>query len=238
MTLISQCVYCTPENGKLKYYKKCLASLLRTVDLKKHRLMIIDNSCSEETEDFIDNVVKELDLNITVLHLKENVGTARGINMAIAIREPGEIVIKTDDDLTWEKAGWVERMESAMTDEVGILGLKRGDVYGEMIADGKLLWCHDIMGTCTAYNPLMLDKVGFLTQPSLYGFDDTIFSVRSEAAGFRNAFMKGEKIVNLDEGGTDYTEWKKREAGDYLNEVGEMIRMIKEGTLNYYYNGD
>lgn len=200
--------------------------------------MVINNSCSDETETFLDSIQAEFDVNMTVLHLKENVGTARGINMAIAVREPGEIVIKTDDDLTWCEKGWVERMESAMTGEIGILGLKRDDVYGEMVEDGGLLWCHDIMGTCTAYNPLMLDKVGFLSQPSVYGFDDTIFSVRSEAAGFRNAFLKDERIVNLDEGGTGYTEWKKQEAGVYLHEVGLAMQMIRDGKLSYYYNGD
>lgn len=237
MALLVQCLFCTTYNGKLKYAKQCMQSLLETTDLKKNRLIVINqNSCKEATE-WISGIVQEND-GITVMHLKENIGTARGINLGLYQRKPDEIVIKLDDDLTWGKSGWVEDMEQEIANNplIGILGLRRDDVYGEMIEDGNLLWCHDIMGTCTAYNPLMVDKVGGLSQFSNYGFDDSVYSVRSEVAGFKNAFMKNIKIVNLDEGGTKYTDWKKREAGIYIQEATIYMNMIKEGKLSYYYD--
>ena len=239
MSLICQTIYATADNKKLPIVKQCLISLAQTVNLKKHRWIIIDNSCYKETAGFLDIFQQGIDGNITVIHLKDNVGTARGINIGLKTRDPGEVVIKTDDDLTWSINGWVEQLEYWIKKrpEIGILGLKRDDVYGNFTVEGKLLWSHDIFGTCTAYNPLMLDKVGFLTQPSTtYGYDDSIFSVRSEAAGFRNAFLPHIKITNLDKGGTEYTEWKKREAGVYLKEASIMMDLIKNGTLSYYYD--
>lgn len=239
MALIAQCFYCTEDNGKLKYAKECIQSLLETVDLTKHRLVVINQSSFTEASKWLSSVANE-NAGITVINLKENIGTARGINLALKQRKPNEIVTKCDDDLTWGKTGWVEDMEQAIADNplIGILGLKRPDVYGEMIPDGDLLWCHDIMGTCTAYNPLMMDKIGGLLQFSNYGFDDCIYSVRSEAAGFKNAFLSTVKITNIDEGGTEYTEWKKKEAGVYLQEAGIYMDMIKSGQLSYYYDGE
>jgi hypothetical protein len=237
MALIAMCAYCTEENGKLKYLQQTLESLIVTVDLSKHRFFIINNSTYKPSVDFLKEWAEN---NHCVLFQNEkNLGTAAGINLALTRRNPGEICVKTDDDLTWSVSGWVEQLENMIKKrpEIGILGLKRDDVYGEFVKEGKLLWSHDILGTCTAYNPAMLDKVGYLSQPSQYGFDDCIVSVRSEAAGFKNAFLPHIKITNLDEGGTEYTEWKKREAGVYLQEVSIMMDMIKKSQLDYYYDG-
>jgi len=222
---------------------------MATVDLKKHRWVIVNNSCTPETEAYLDSLSTD-GLNVTILHLKENVGTARGINKGLYSREPGQVVIKCDDDLTWSVKGWVEQLEAkiAKHPDIGILGLKRDDIWQrpdhENInyrtkMEGKLEICPDIMGTCTAYNPLMLDKVGGLVQFSkYYGYDDAVLSVRSIAAGFRNAFLPHIKITNLDPGGTDYTEWKKREAGIWLTEVSEYMEMIKNGTISYFHYGE
>lgn len=235
-SLIAECIYATAENGKLKYAKACLESLLDTVNLDNHRLLITNNSQFKEAIDWLQTIEAK-HKNITVTNMPKNIGTARGINHALYQRKPGEYVCKVDDDLTWEKSGWLEAMEFEikLRQRIGILGLKRDDVYGEMIPEDNLLWCHDIFGTCTMYNPLMLDKVGGLNQFSTYGYDDSIFSVRSEAAGFKNAFLSTIKITNLDEGGTPYTEWKKREAGVYLQEASIYMDKIRKGELSYYY---
>jgi len=250
MACIVQCIFATKDNKKLPIVKQCLISLAKTVDLKKHRWIIINNSCHKETSDFLDTFQQAIDGNVTVIHLRENIGTARGINIGLKTREPGEVVIKTDDDLSWSISGWVEQLEAQIKKhpDIGILGLKRDDIWQRpdhenpayrTKMEGKLEICHDIMGTCTAYNPAMLDKVGSLSQLSpRYGFDDSIFSVRSIAAGFRNAFLPHIKITNLDPGGTEYTEWKKREAGLWLTEATEYMNMIKKGELSYFYEGE
>lgn len=241
MALIAMCAYCTEENGKLKYLEETLDSLKKTVDWHKHRLFIVNNSTHEEAikllnSTYCDGIFNE---NIFIKNLPVNLGTARGINLALKERLPEEYCIKCDDDWTTDHVGWIEEMEQQieLNNSIGILGLKRDDVYGDIIEDKELLWSKDIMGTCTMYNWRLLNKIGYLSQPSNYGFDDSIFSVRSEAAGFKNAFMKNIKIKNLDEGGTEYTEWKKREAGVYLQEVSIYMDMIRKGELNYYYDG-
>ncbi len=222
---------------------------MATVDLKKHRWIIINNSCTPETETYLDSLPTD-GLNVTVIHLKENIGTARGINKGLYSREPGEVIIKCDDDLSWSIAGWVEELVYHINKrpDIGILGLKRDDIWQRpdhenqayrTVMEGDLEICPDIMGTCTAYNPLLMDKIGGLVQLSpVYGFDDSIYSVRSVAAGFKNAFLPYIKIINLDPGGTEYTEWKKREAGEWLTEASQYMELIKNGILSYYYDGE
>lgn len=231
--MIAQCVYCTEENGKLSQLKLCHESLLDTCDLENNRLLITNNSTYKPAVDYLNSISHK---NIIVRQLKQNIGTAEGINLSMIQRRPKEYVTKIDDDLTWDNNGWFELMVDQIESNpnIGILGIKRDDVYGELIEDGDLLWNHDIFGTCTMYNWRMIDKVGGLVQFSEYGFDDSIFSVRSEASGFRNAFMKNLRIQNIDTKETEYTEWKKREAGLYLQEASIYMDKIKKGEISYF----
>jgi len=225
--LLAMCAYCTPENGKEKYLIQTLESLRATVNFDKHRLIVINNGMDVEClhQDWFK-----------LLEPGKNLGTAEGINLALRERENGEPFVKTDDDVEWLSSDWVDDMVRVLCEhpEIGILGLKRDDVYGELIEDGELLWNGDIMGTCTMFQPEMLERVGAMVQFSTYGYDDCIMSVRSEAAGFKNAFMKNIRIVNLDEGGTEFTEWKKREAGLYMTEASIYMDKIRNGEIDYY----
>lgn len=250
MALIIQCLYCTESNGKAEIAKKCLESLVNTVNFKKHRLFQILNNCSPDFVEWYKGWRAERGLDgQMVAFCSENIGTARGINLGLAVRESGEVCIKTDDDVKWFKKGWVEQMEAVMSThpEIGILGLKRDDIWQRpdhenpayrTLMVGELEMCGDIMGTCTAFNPAMLYKVGFMTQPGVYGFDDCIFSVRSESAGFKNAFLPSVKIENLDVCDSEYAAWKRKEAGFYLSEVSIYMDKIKKGEISYYYDGD
>ena len=238
MALIAMAVHDTEENGRTKYTKECLDSLFDTVDFNKHRLFVIDNNSCLETFQYIPTKgVKGNECHF-VLQL-ENIGTAAAINKAIQFRKPNEVVIKMDNDVVIHQSGWVDDLEQVFADnpEIGICGLKRDDVYGNFIADGKLLYGDDIMGTCTALNPALLDKIGYYNQFSVYGYDDSLLSARSLAAGFKNAYLPHIKITHLDEGGTEYTEWKKREASQYLSEATIAIDMYRSGKISPYYDG-
>lgn len=225
-SLICLCAYCTPENGKESYLEQTLACLKRTVNLKCHRVFVINNG----------NYVRCLNQEwFTLIEPGKNLGTAAGINLALKQRKQGEFVVKCDDDWTTPRAGWVEKMEKVCVGRVGIVGLKRDDVYGTFEKEYPLWWTEDIFGTCTMYNPKMLDKVGGLMSPSVYGYDDVCVSVRSIIAGFRNCFRVDIPIKNLDTKDTGYVHWKKKQAGVYLTEVANMIELMREGVMPIYY---
>lgn len=238
MSLIAICCHDTEENDRTKYTKETLRSLKETVDWKKHVIYIIDNNSCGETKAFLKDFRKQMDF--AVITLDTNVGTAKGINMALIARKPNQMCIKMDNDVVVHQSVWVEEMEQiiAQNAQIGILGLKRDDVYGNFTADGKLLYGDDIMGTCTAFNPLLLDKVGYMIQPSEYGYDDVLMSVRSLAAGFKNAFLPHIKITHLDDGLNPYCDWKKKLAGEHLQEISIACQMYRDGKLDYYYDGN
>lgn len=241
MANICMAVHDTEENDRSKYTKETLRSLCDTVDWLRernpHTLWVIDNNSCQETKVFLKEIRSKL--NFRVITLDKNTGTANAINLGIKKRKYNQVCVKMDNDIVVHQQGWLEEFEQVFIDnpEIGICGLKRDDVYGSFTESGKLLMSEDIMGTCTAFNPKLLDDVGYLNQFSVYGYDDVLMSARSLAAGFKNCFLPHIKITHLDNGGTEYTEWKKREAGLYLNEVSNLINMYKTGKLSPYYDG-
>jgi len=244
MALIAMAVYDTEENGRTKYTKETLDSLIDTVDQNKHRIIIVDNNSCEETKRLL---VAYYHLGIQIITNKENVGTAKAINQAWAYRKPNEVVIKMDNDVVINNYGWVEEMELAMKlGGYGILGLKRKDLMQSPNASNhwktelKMLphekgdnWVvveesADIMGTVQMFHPELINKMGGLMQAGVYGFDDTLACIRAILLGYKLAFLPHIDIEHIDVGGDAYTEWKRKYAGEKMEEFYK----IKDGLIN------
>ena len=250
MSLIALCCHDTVENGRSKYTKETLDSLYNTVDFENHRLIIIDNNSCVETKNIISEFLTYTNRNIDVITNTENVGTAKAINQAWAMRQPGETLIKMDNDCVINHFGWVEDMEIAMLKGgYGIMGLKRKDLLQSPTAEDiwkttlKMIphekgepWyvveeSEDIMGTCTMFHPTLTDKMGGLLQAGVYGFDDTLACIRAKLLGYKLAFLPHIDIDHIDEGGDAYTEWKRKYAGDRIKEFYEIKQGLINGTI-------
>jgi GT2 family glycosyltransferase len=248
MALISVAIYDTEENQRTKYTKATIESLIETVDLKKHKLYLVNNNSCEETRKILDSYcwINTL-LNIYVIDNLENVGTAKAINQAWALKEPGEVLIKMDNDVVINNYGWVEDMETAMRlGGYGIVGLKRKDLMQHPNAKDnwktelKMLphqkgepWIvveesEDIMGTVQMFNPSLINKMGGLMQAGVYGFDDTLACIRAKLLGYKLAFLPHIDIDHIDVGGDAYTEWKRK----YAAEKTKEFYQIKQGLIN------
>jgi GT2 family glycosyltransferase len=247
MALIAMAVYDTVENQRSKYTKRTIESLFDTVDFNIHRLIIIDNNSCKETKKIISELLKYVYKNIHVITNTENVGTAKAINQAWAYRKPNETVIKMDNDVVINNYGWVEEMELAMKlGGYGILGLKRKDLMQSPNASNhwktelKMLphekgdnWVvveesADIMGTVQMFHPELINKMGGLMQAGVYGFDDTLACIRAILLGYKLAFLPHIDIEHIDVGGDAYTEWKRKYAGEKMEEFYK----IKDGLIN------
>jgi len=256
MALIAMAVYDTEENKRSKYTKETIESLFDTVDFSKHRLIIVDNDSCQETKEIIKEKGLIIDMNkhinnktvpFKVITNTENVGTAKAINQAWAYRKPNEVVIKMDNDVVINNYGWVEEMELAMKlGGYGILGLKRKDLMQSPNASNhwktelKMLphekgdnWVvveesADIMGTVQMFHPELINKMGGLMQAGVYGFDDTLACIRAILLGYKLAFLPHIDIDHIDVGGDAYTEWKRKYAGEKMEEFYK----IKDGLIN------
>jgi len=239
MSLIIMVVNDTEENGRHQYTKQTLEMLVRTVNWDKNRICISDNNSCQKTKLIIKEFLPLMCgqsgaiLNTNI----ENIGTAAGLNQGLINRHSSEYCVKIDNDVVVHEIDWINKMMDAMLSnpEIGVLGLKRNDVLGDFIKIGDIEYGDDIMGTCTMFSPKLLDKIGRSIQFSTYGYEDNITNCRSLKAGFKNAYLTNIKITHLDEGGTEYTEWKKKEAGIYASEAAIVMDLIRTGQLSYYY---
>ena len=246
-------VYDTAENKRTEYTERTLQSLLKTVDFTRHRLFIVDNDSCRETQDLYNRYDFSF---ITIIKLEENTGTAEAINRAWKQRRPGEHCIKIDNDVEIHHRGWVEEMEEAIAREplLGQIGLKRKDCWehpahenGELRSSLIMLphtpgerWivvekAKHIIGTCVMHSSALLDKVGYLYQPGLYGYDDVLMSWRSYLAGFFSAFLPHINIDHIDDGTTPFQGWKERHAGQYSKVVSDLVDEYISGTKSIYY---
>lgn len=254
MALIGMAVYSTEENNK----DECLRRTLQLIaeswwGRKRNRLILCVNSLTSKTMEIIedyDEIITEAIWN------RENLGTAEAINIAWSRRTPGEHCIKMDDDVEIHYDNWVEEMEEAISRDpsIGQVGLKRKDCWEypehenpEWRSELKMLphkpgerWivvekAKHIIGTCVMHNSALLDKVGYLYQPGLYGYDDVLMSWRSALAGFYNCFLPHIEIDHIDPGDTPYQGWKERHSGQYSKLVSDIVDEYLAGKRSIYY---
>jgi len=259
MALIAMAVYDTDENKRSEYTEKTLDSLLQTVDFTKHRLFIIDNASCLTTKQIYKKFEQKwlYPERITIFFNTTNIGTAEAINMAIKERKKGEPVIKIDNDVVFHTKNWACLLEEGLNRDksIGIIAAKRKDLQQSPLQTNPTFisvlmmlphspgerWLvleetKDIMGTCTLFSPLLLDKIGYMQQiPNIpYGFDDTIISFKSIHSGFRNGFLMGIEIDHIDRGDNNYLQEKQKLASLAWDSYIQLIRNFELGASLYY----
>lgn len=253
--LISMAIFSTDENKKDWCLEKTLQSLHDTVDFTKHRLMLSVNAMTPTTLNIID---KFGDIIFRVFYNDSNLGTAEAINKCWAVKAPWENAVKMDDDivLTDNYCGWIDEMEEAVRRDplIGQVGLKRKDCWenpSHPDADYKselIMLPHEpgeywqvvekskhIIGSCVMHSADLIDKVGALYQPSLYGYDDVIMSHRCQLAGFYSCFLPHIKIDHIDEGKTPYQDWKHKHSGEVTQQVIDLVQSMYRNESPIYY---
>lgn len=262
MSLIAMAVHDTEENQRTGYTRATIDCLLRTVDFDRHRLIIVDNCSCETTQDlykwYISTNAGYGKKNVPmVIFLNENRGTAKAINQAWKLRAPSENCIKIDNDIVIRSHGWVEELEAAIAADplIGQVGLKRKDLWewpGHPNTDfrsdlamlphvGGQRWqivekVKHVIGSCVMHSAALLDKVGYLYQPALYGYDDVIMSHRAHLAGYYSCFLPHIDIDHIDTGQTEYQHWKERHAGQHTQEMISLVKEMYNGTKPIYYD--
>jgi len=254
--LIAMAVHDTVENNRTWMTEATLRSLAETVDWSKHRLIISDNgSCRATLE--LYQVFLKVSNKLSVIYNHYNLGTAKAINEAWQYRKAGEHCVKMDNDVVIHQAGWSDWMEDVFERDptIGIVGLKRKDLMESPHAEGGMksalrMLLHakgqrwlvveevdGVIGTCQAYSSKLLDDIGYLKQPGVYGFDDALASIRARIAGFKRCFLCGFEIEHLDPGGDAYCRWKIDRANEYWPEFNTEVLLLEAGAKDVYYDG-
>ena len=245
-------VHDTIDNKRTWMTEATLRSLAFRVNWDKHRLFVIDNGSCEETIQLYDRFEF---MPMTIIRNQRNIGTAKAINLGWKHRLPGEHCVKMDNDVTVNQSSWVDQMEEVfeVDPKIGICGLKRKDLAESPFSEGhfkssiRMLphekghrWLivedvENVMGTCQAYSSLLLDKIGYLVQPGVYGFDDVLSSLRARLAGFDRVFLHGFDIDHIDPGGSPYSQWKIAEAGKNWKNYQSQALLYESGVIPIYH---
>lgn len=261
MALIAMAVYSTAENKREEILRRCLESVCETVNWTRHRIGLSVNAATEESVGIISAFAARVGSACEIIYNAENLGTARAVNKIWIGRNAGEHAVKMDDDVLICQPGWADHMEEAIfyDSQIGIVGLKRKDCWEYpghpdpfyrstphvfQRAPGHpwivIERVRHVMGTCQMYNAALLDKIGYLYQPGLYGWDDVIAAARSEAAGFYNYFLPYFRIDHIDDGTTPYQEWKGKRAWADRPDIDALRAGYENGSISVFYgpNGE
>ena len=261
-SLISLAVYDTEENQRTKYTISTIESLKETLtEWSGDRIIVIDNGSCQETKDYLMDQLSYFNSpcydrhNFTVITNPTNVGTAKAINQAWALRKPGEYLIKMDNDVVIHSYGWVEELEEAIERDpkIGIVGLKRKDLFespyrNDMFKSELRMLPHKngerwiivedvqhVMGTCQMYNPKLIDKIGGLYQMyGIYGFDDTMSAVRAKVTGFKSCFLPHIEIDHIDTGENPYQKEKEAYAASMMARFNQEKDEMLTGQRSIY----
>jgi GT2 family glycosyltransferase len=263
MALISMAVHDTEENNRTELTRRTIESIKPSIKKGGHRLIIIDNGSCEATKELLRveynlACLPDQRYNLSIITNEENIGTAKAINKGWKFRKPGENVVKMDNDVVIHDIEWITKLEEAIAREpkIGIIGLKRKDLAehpnypeGHHYKSKILMLPHTpgetwifveevkhVMGTCQMYSSALIDKIGGLYQmDGIYGFDDSLASVRCTMAGFKNVFLPHINIDHIDPGVDQYSEWKREYAGEQMELFGKVKAEYISGERSIYY---
>jgi len=256
--LIGMAVHDSPENKRAEFTMRCIDQVLQSIEATgfNHDLYIIDNaSTCPKTRKYLRNVSDHP--SVILITNEKNIGTAEAINKAWRYRQPGQHCVKMDNDVFIHDLKWIDQLRDAIEREptIGICGLKRKDCWehpeheqpdlrstlfmlphqaGERWIVGERVF--HVMGTCQMYNSAFLDKIGYLYQPSLYGYDDVLAAHRAAAAGYWSVFLPHIEIDHIDPGDTPYQKWKEDHSSEVTQEVIRISREYRNGSRPIYYN--
>ncbi len=256
MALIAAALFDPFNESRHDLLQGFLASLI-TVH-PRHRLYLIDNGISIESRSVVNGF--RYGRPCELIGDGTNIGTARAINKAWQLRNPGEHCLKVDSDVVFHEPGWLDKLEECIERDprIGIIGLKRKDLDESPFARPGT-WQHSqlkmlphrkglpwlivervnhVMGTCQLYNSALLDKIGYLVQMGTYGLDDSFAAVRCELAGFYSCFYPHYQIDHPDAGNDKYTQWKRDYAGERMARYQQIVDEYKRGFRNIFSGPD
>ena len=163
-----------------------------------HRLILVDNGSGEETRGYLDSLKAKGNAEMDIVRNERNQGFIKAVNRGLRISEAHYACILNND--TEPADAWLsELVEFAeMHPDVGLLNpLCNGHVERKLTINeyakelsisnkGKYMEMNQCQGFCMLVKKQLKDRIGYLDERfGLGGFDDTDYSRRAQAAGYR-----------------------------------------------------
>lgn len=183
----------------------CLESILRNTAYPHYELVVVDNSSSDETQDYLHKMANSYG-HVKVIYNSSNRGFAAGNNIGLN-QADGEFLVLLNND-TIVSPGWLPRLLYHLKDpDIGMVGPVTNTVenearvetsyrtFGEMEAFARELTqanyrqiadIHMLAMYCVAFRRQVYDEIGLLDQRFGIGmFEDDDYSLRVHKKGYR-----------------------------------------------------
>jgi GT2 family glycosyltransferase len=183
----------------------CLESILRNTAYPHYELVVVDNSSSDGTQDYLHEMANSYG-HIKVIYNSSNRGFAAGNNIGLN-QADGEYLVLLNND-TIVSPGWLPRLLYHLEDpDIGMVGPVTNTVenearvetnyrtFGEMEAFARELTqanyrqiadIHMLAMYCVAFRRQVYDEIGPLDQRFGIGmFEDDDYSLRVHKKGYR-----------------------------------------------------
>jgi glycosyltransferase involved in cell wall biosynthesis len=226
-----------PAFNQLEYCRQCITSI-RLATTRPYKLILVDNGSTDGVSEYFDSIK-----GATVVHAKENVGFAAGVNLGLAHCEGHSLLLNSD---TLVPNGWLERLEATLlqSDDIGMVGPRSNCVSGSQLIDdlqfnemdkinayadarakehgGELRDVARLVGFCLLIRDKVVQEVGLLDEAYGTGnFEDDDYCLRVMRAGYR--LCVAEAIAAAPSYDLNYND-----LGAVLWQVGEKARAYAE----------
>ncbi len=231
--------------NNLAILKRCVGSLMRCTGVPS-RLIIVDNGSTEEgLREYLSSLKDGPNVRLEVIFSSTNEGFSRGMNKGME-RSSAPYVCLLNNDLILTE-GWLEEMIKVAVSgpSIGIVnpssnnfGLRFGkDTTLEEFArgfgrhSGEWVEMNACVGFCMLIKRGVIDNIGFLDDKYGYAyFEDTDYSRRAQAAGFKCVMAKGCYVFH-EEGRSgkflkDKNETFDRSARIFEKRWGRILRVV------------
>lgn len=215
--------------------QQTLKALSDTTNLSRVTIAIVDNGSTDGSPQAINAWINEVDAPCITLHrLEKNIGCPKALNAALLQhRQPGQPVVKLDNDVRILTRGWVSKVEALVALWKSAYGpLAMLSAYYPGVLEGRLrrVWgkyknedvyyVQPVIGHAVWHTAEFMDKIGFfdvLADDHLYGFEDLIMSHKASALKWAALVWKGWQIENVQ---------RKNSLGEQRDEHVERMRPL------------
>ncbi len=230
--------------NNLGILRRCVDSVLgRTRE--RSRLIIVDNASSEQgLREYLSSLKGNGTVDVDVIFNRVNEGFARGMNRGLAASNAPFVCVMNNDLVVTD--GWLtEMIKVAQSDtSIGLVnpssnnfGLRppKGislERFAEGLAGESGRWTemNACVGFCMLIKKEVIDKIGRFDDEFGYAyFEDTDYSRRAQAAGYKCVLAKGCYVFHEEGKSGRFLKSKKgtfdRSAGIFEKRWGRVLRV-------------
>lgn len=217
------------------YSEQCLPNIRETASDKiPYTITVVDNGSSDGTPEKLKEMYKDGIIDNLVL-LKENIGVAKAQNIGWQLNIDAPYYAKIDNDVLFEKKGWLDGVINTFTKSTGVGALgyqctednanypissENGVSY--RVKNGN------IGGACFFVPKHVNEELGFWCEDfGKYGEEDADYGMRITVSSRKNCYMVDRTIMkHLPEKDKEYRKFKDDERDE--NMKGDFWKMIGE----------